>query len=319
MDSRVKKVESDTSSTMADILKTLKLMQSGSPGVAITPGSSTAIKPVSSSECLPPLEEVQQRSGSQESHLDDERQDDIRSESPIFKRLAQKRKAPEDDDNANVGKKIKVRHHRTKSSTPAQRQEQRERFTSALVSIPSWLPDNWNVAAYITNRFFWVHEAARNEMFSHKRTKGQNYPCYRVPFNDLAISFVKEYDDERQKTYESKKSNPDLALVEILPWYKLHSNFWKRPMIHPKTAKTSTQDFAFHTNIQFMDNFLSDIGGKLFSILFSKSLPYVEYSSNAMIRCHQLKSSVHSFGLIMKDLYVPIYIKSHTVVFRVIL
>ena len=263
-DSRLKKVETDSSSTMADILKALKELQSG-------PSSSKRLGSVrsESSTDLPQLEEVTHGTSEQEEHVNEEQKSTSKSSSPVFQRkLAQKRKAASHDDNAEKAKKLKKKHQRSKSSTPTQRQEQRNKFTSAMVSIPAWFPESWNIAAYLVNRFFWVHEAARHELFKQKKTKGQNYPCYRVPFNDLAIAFVKEYDEDRQKLYDAKKSNPDLALVEILPWYKLHSNLWKRPMIHPNSAKTSTQTFAFHTNTVFMDNFLDEIGGKFLTIIY---------------------------------------------------
>ena len=256
-------METDTSTTMSDILKALKELKSPTTSL---PANLTQ---TSSSTDLPRLEDVNPVPSEPEDNAEEENAKSQRTESPVFNSrtfVTNKRKATSQDDDTHQSKKAKVRHQRSKSSTPSERQEQRNRFTSSLISVPDWLPHTWNVAAYVTNRFFWVHEAARHELYKQKKTKGQNYPCYRVPFNELAISFVKEYDDDRQKLYDAKKSNPDLALVEILPWYKLYSNAWKRPMIHPNSAKTSTQTFAFHTNITFMDNFLDDIGGKLYTL-----------------------------------------------------
>ena len=251
-DKRLKIVETEKKSTMDEILLTLRQLQAGPSSTAASSSK------VSSSSDMPCLETLQQDLNKTQSESDD-----VRSKSPIFVQRKRKASNPPDDD-PQASKKQKTKHRRARSSTISERQEQRDLFTKTLVTLPDWFPDNWNFAAYITNRFFWVHEAARSEMYSNKKTKGQNYPCYRVPFNNLAIGFVKEYDEERGKLFQAQSSNPDLKLVQILPWYKAYSSSWKRPMIHPRTAKTSTDEFIFHTNITFMDNFLSDIGGEFY-------------------------------------------------------
>ena len=257
---RIDDLVADKKSTMDEILKQLKLMQ---PGVKAQEEASTSRGLQSSSDLIPPLEDLHDNASSAE-----QQESDTHRRSPVFgSRMGQKRKAPpSSDDESNEAKKTKIKHKRTKSSTPAERQEQRNLFTRALTQIPDWFPDTWNFAAYITNRFYWVHEAARFEMYKAKKTKGQNFPCYRVPFNNFAISLAKEYDNDRKVVFEANSSNPDLALVNILPWYQLHSPAWKRPMIHPRTAKTSTEEFAFHTNIEFLDNFLLDLGGEYYVI-----------------------------------------------------
>ena len=259
---RIDNLVADKKSTMDEILQQLKLMQSG---VRVQEEASTS-RGLHSSADIPPLEDIQGATTS----ADQMDSDSNNRRSPVFtSRVANKRKATSShEEDSNETKKLKIKHKRTKSSTPAERQAQRNQFTRALTVIPDWFPDTWNFAAYITNRFYWVHEAARFEMYKVKKTKGQNYPCYRVPFNNFAISLAKEYDNDRKVIFEANTSNPDLALVNILPWYKLHSPAWKRPMIHPRTAKTSTEEFAFHTNIEFMDNFLDDLGGKHFIILY---------------------------------------------------
>ena len=258
---------------MDQILARLNQLAGPSSSTPATPATQESL--ASSSEGLPKLLDIRQdpNMSDQEQHQEANNQQsgDSEQRSPIIPRIAGKRKAPpSSEEESSVAKKIKTKHRRAKSSSIAERQTQRNQFTAALTVIPDWFPDTWNFAAYITNRFFWVHEAARFEMYQNKKTKGQNYPCYRVPFNNLAIKYAKEYDDERKSQFEAQSANPDLLLVHILPWYKMHSPAWKRPMIHPRSAKTSTEEFAFHTNIKFMDNFLKDLGGKFFYFIKNK-------------------------------------------------
>ena len=152
---------------------------------------------------------------------------------------------------------------RVKALNDAERQQLRNEYTQAHISIPDWFLPEWSVPAYVTNRFYWSHEQTRVDLGQLRQHKGPTYPSFRNQFHALGLENAKKYDEDRyQKFQELKKVKEEIVLYEILPWYRVHQKKWDRAHIHPQTNRNSIPEgkFKFLTSIKFLDNFMNRIG-----------------------------------------------------------
>ena len=161
---------------------------------------------------------------------------------------------------------------RTKALNDAERQQLRNEYTEALISIPDWFQEEWSVPAYVTNRFYWTHEQTRVDLGQLRQHKGPTYPLFRNQWHIFGVQNIKKYDDDRRQTLEElKKKNEDIILPKIMPWYRVHQKSWDRAHIHPQTNRCSIPigKFKFLTNFKFLDTFLEQIGWYVFYLLCS--------------------------------------------------
>ena len=146
-----------------------------------------------------------------------------------------------------------------------EQQNFRDDFTSEVTSIPKWLSMagedcEINPVAYIAARFGYIHEECRAYARS-KDERGQKYRTWRNAFHQESRSQIRSYDEKAGKTYYSMVRLGKRPRVEhIVPWFNRQKN---RPVaqIHPDTDAKNLQ--VWHTHLGFLDNFFSDIGGKL--------------------------------------------------------
>ena len=152
---------------------------------------------------------------------------------------------------------------RIKALNDAERQQLRNDYTQAHITIPDWFLPEWSVPAYVTNRFYWSHEQTRVHLGQLRQHKGPTYPSFRNQFHAFGLENAKKYDEDRgQKLQELKKVKDDINLYEILPWYRVHQKNWDRAHIHPQTNRHSIPEgkFKFLTSTKFLDNFMDRIG-----------------------------------------------------------
>ena len=144
-------------------------------------------------------------------------------------------------------------------------QQLRDNFTSAVMTIPTWLPYSFCALTYLVVKFYWVHEECVYQLKTiHQNERGQRNSSYRNKFHDIGHKAAQFFDQEAK----TKLDNDKLAtIVSILPWYKKHQPQWSRPNIHPNTSHNSIRKFKFKTRTDFIENFLAQIGGKYLHLI----------------------------------------------------
>ena len=163
-----------------------------------------------------------------------------------------KRKAADDKYNAPK---------RRCKATSSTQQDARDAFTHAVLKIPDWLPQHFCPITYVIIKFLWTHEETSYQILKiHNNDRGQNNKSYRLKFHRIGQDIASKFDDEMKSYHLQDKS---LMLPHVLPWYKLHKPEWKRKQIHPNTARNCLNKFRPKTKMDFMDNFLAKIGGKI--------------------------------------------------------
>ena len=157
-----------------------------------------------------------------------------------------------------------------------EQQGYRNDFTNAVTKLPKWLVEDSNInpMAYIAVRFGYIHEECRAVARAHE-DRGQTYSAWRNVFQAEAYQQVKEYDEIAGRAYYTAiKAGKRPLLEKIVPyWFKRHKNR-SMAQIHPNIDQKNLG--VWHTDIEFLNNFYSDCGGKY---LLIGNENYVAYKS----------------------------------------
>ena len=149
-----------------------------------------------------------------------------------------------------------------------EQQRLRDDFTNSVTMLPKWFVEESeiNPMAYIAVRFGYIHEECRAYARSIE-DRGQTYEAWRNPFHDEAHRQVKDYDETAGRAYYTAiKFGKRPILEKIVPyWFKRHKNR-SMPQIHPNIDQKNLG--VWHTDIEFLNNFFLDCGGKLLNKVY---------------------------------------------------